>query len=38
MTLAAGTQSAILWPVATSLALALALVAAAAMVFRTREL
>jgi ABC-2 type transport system permease protein len=38
MTLAAGRQSAILWPVASSLVLAVVLVAAAAMAFRTKEL
>jgi ABC-2 type transport system permease protein len=38
MALAAGKESAILWPVATSLALACALVALAAWAFRTREL
>jgi ABC-2 type transport system permease protein len=37
-TLAAGKASAILWPVVTALALAVLLVAAAAMVFRTKEL
>lgn len=36
--LAAGKESAILWPVVTSLALAVLLVAAAVMVFRTKEL
>jgi len=38
MTLAAGKESAILWPVITSLALASALVALAAWAFRTKEL
>lgn len=36
--LAAGKESAILWPVATSLALAVAIVTVAAMLFRTKEL
>jgi ABC-2 type transport system permease protein len=38
MTLAAGGKSAILWPVVTSLVLAVLLVVAAAMAFRTKEL
>lgn len=38
MTLAAGKESAILWPVVTALMLAVALVACAAALFRTKEL
>jgi ABC-2 type transport system permease protein len=38
MTLAAGKESAILWPVATALALAVVLVAFAALLFRKKEL